>query len=221
MWLGIVTAVAALGLPATAAASAWPQEKGSGFASAAVHLSWPQDIRTWQSTDPTRRYDALYFEYGLTDRLTAGLDLGRAISGAIKSVGFLQLPLTAPDAPLKAAGQLGLGVIDGAEVVRPGLSLGMGWERGWLAADALVEQPLDGNAFDVKLDMTFGLNLPRDRKLILQLQSGQQAGDPAFLRVAPSVVIPLLGPVSAELGGIWGLVGDDSMGLKLGVWTEF
>ena len=83
MWLGIVTAVAALGLPATAAASAWPQEKGSGFASAAVHLSWPQDIRTWQSTDPTGRYDALYFEYGLTDRLTAGLDLGRRDEGKV------------------------------------------------------------------------------------------------------------------------------------------
>ncbi|SFD65463.1 hypothetical protein [Roseivivax sediminis] len=204
-----------------AAAGAWPRERGTWYASGAVHLSWPRAIETWTSTEPTGRYDALYLEYGLTRKLTLGLDLGRAVSGEIKTIGFLQYPITPQDWPIKAAVQLGFGRIAGRQVVRPGLSLGRGWDGGWLAADALVEQPTDGARFDVKLDMTYGIKLPKERKLILQMQTGQQAGDPAFARFAPSVVFPLRGPLSLELGGTWGLTGDNSMGLKIGLWAEF
>ncbi|MHA6347566.1 hypothetical protein [Roseivivax sp. CAU 1761] len=208
--------------PGPAAAGAWPREPGSVFASLATHLSWPQDIATWTSSAPTGRYDALYLEYGLTPRLTLGLDLGRGVSGSAKTAAFLRLPLGPPERDLKLAIELGLGQIDGALRLRPGLNLGYGFARGWLAADLVVEQPLSGAAPDVKLDLTFGLTLPAARKLILQLQAGQQAGDPAFLRLAPSLVVPLgESRFSAEIGGAWGLAGDASMGLKLGLWAQF
>ena len=202
-------------------AAAWPQERGAWFASLTTHLSWPQDITTWASYAPTGRYDALYLEYGLTDRLTVGLDLGRSVSGGGKTVAFLQFPALPETSALKAAVQLGIGQIDGRQVIRPGLLLGLGRDGGWLAGDLLIEQPVTGAPFDIKLDMTWGLNLPKERKLILQVQTGRHAGDPAFVRLAPSIVVPLRGPFSTEIGAAWGLSGDDSMGLKLGIWTQF
>jgi hypothetical protein len=53
------------------------------------------------------------------------------------------------------------------------------------------------------------------------VQTGLPDGQDAFVRVAPSLVVPLRGPVSLETGVTWGLTGDPSMGLKFGVWTEF
>ncbi|ETX13119.1 hypothetical protein OCH239_13140 [Roseivivax halodurans JCM 10272] len=204
-----------------ARAAAWPQERGAWFASLTTQLSWPQDITTWVSTAPTGRFDALYLEYGATEKLTLGLDLGRSVSGGSKTVAFLQYP-TLPDASeLKAAVQLGIGQIDGRQVVRPGLLLGRGREGGWIAADLLIEQPVTGDPFDVKLDLTWGLNLAKDRKLILQVQTGRAAGDMGFVRLAPSLVVPLRGSLSTEIGGTWGLAGDGSMGLKLGIWARF
>lgn len=214
--------LAGLGAAPTVEAGAWPQERGSWFASAAVHLTWPQDVTTWTGLQPTGRYDALYLEYGVTDRLTAGLDLGRSVSGAGKMVGFVRWPLTREGARIRIATELGLGRIEGAAVVRPGLSVGMGWDRGWVAADALVEQPLGGGTgADVKVDVTFGLTGARGRRTLLQVQMGQESGDPAFLRLAPSLVWPLTDHLSVEIGGAYGLVGDASMGVKLGLWADF
>lgn len=211
--------LALLGTDATAAA--WPQERGAWFASLTTHLGWPQDLSSWTSAAPASRYDALYIEYGASDRLTIGLDLGRSVSGGAKTVAFLQFPVLPEASALKAAVQFGIGEIDGREVIRPGLLLGLGRDGGWLAADLLLEQPVTGDPFDLKLDMTWGLNLPRDRKLILQLQTGRHAGDPAFLRLAPSLVVPLRGRLAGEIGMTWGLAGDDSVGLKLGLWSTF
>ncbi len=216
-----IVAVLAAALAGPAAGGAWPREAGSWFASATVHLSWPRDLESWESSAPTARYDALYLEYGMTERLTLGLDLGRSVSGAVKTVAFVQFPVSPEAARVKVAAQLGFGVIDGQQVVRPGLLLGTAWRRGWLAADALVEQPIDGGAPDIKLDLTYGIHLREERKLLLQLQTGREAGDPAFLRLAPSLVTPWRGPLSLEIGGAVGLAGDDSVGLKLGLWAEF
>ncbi|WP_234984155.1 hypothetical protein [Roseivivax jejudonensis] len=204
-----------------AAAGAWPRERGAWFASATVNLTWPQDLGDVDRAAPDGRYDALYLEYGLTDRITLGLDVGRSVSGEAKLVAFAQHPVLPADAPLRAAAQLGIGKIDDRDVLRPGLSVGRGWEGGWLSTDALLEQPFDGTGADVKLDATWGLRLRADRRLILQLQTGKQTGDPAFARLAPSLVMPLRGPLSAEVGGTYGVTGDDSVGLKLGLWAEF
>ncbi len=207
-------------LPAAALAGAWPREKGSVFLSAVSYLSWPQDTTTWISYAPTSRYDTLYLEYGLTARWTIGLDLGRSVSGAEKVVAFARRPLARPEAWLQIAAELGAGQIDGDNVLRPGLSLGMGWDGGWVNADLLAEHFSDRGETDVKLDLTYGRALGR-RKVMLQLQAGQQEGDDAFLRVVPSVVQPLWRDVSLEIGVSYGAMGDDSMGLKLGLWTSF
>ena len=48
--------LAGLGAAPPVEAGAWPQERGSWFASAAVHLTWPQDVTTWTGLQPTGRF---------------------------------------------------------------------------------------------------------------------------------------------------------------------
>ena len=208
-----------LGLQAQA--GAWPRAKGSGFISGAARLSWPQDLAAWTSMMPVSEYYTLYMEYGLSERITIGFDLGRSVSGAGKTVGFAQLPLRDAGRGPAISGQLGFGQISGRTVFRPGLSLGWGLRRGWASVDGVAEIRLDGGGSDVKLDMTYGRNLSKDRKLIVQFQTGDTADDPPFARIAPSLVSPLGKRLKMERGVTWGLAGDNSMGVKMGVWLDF
>ncbi|MCC1492827.1 hypothetical protein J1C49_09420 [Cognatishimia sp. F0-27] len=204
-----------------ARAGAWPREQGTWFLSGSVTLGWPQDMTTATSPEPTQQYNALYIEYGLSDRLTLGLDLGRSVSGGGKTIAFLQYPLRNQDTGLKAAVQIGLGTIDEAPVIRPGFSLGWGYERGWFSADGVAEFGIQTQETDWKLDVTLGRRLNRDRKLILQMQMGAPSSDPPFARFAPSIVFPLNERLKLETGGVWGVTGDTQMGLKIGLWAEF
>lgn len=206
-------------------AGAWPRDKGTWFASVAAQFSWPQDIATLQSVNPTSEYYMLYLEYGLTERLTLGLDLGRSERGTGKTIAFARLPVWARDRPLKLAVELGLGQIDGAPVVRPGFSIGRGirlWDRdGWLSMESQAEIATDSGQADLKLDLTFGLTAQSGRKYLLQVQSGAPADRAAFARLAPSLVIPFGKARYIELGGTYGLTGDETFGVKLGLWQKF
>ncbi len=204
-----------------AEAGAWPRKKGEGFASVSVRLGWPQDMKDWRSLEPTQDYSTLYVEYGLTDRLTLGLDLGHSVSGSGKTVAFLQYPLSQPDKGPRVTAQLGFGMISGDRVVRPGLSLGWGLDKGWLSIDSVAEAHVEKGLTDYKLDVTWGRNLKSGHKIVLQLQTGQPDGRDAFARIAPSIVIPVRDRFKLEAGATIGLKGDDSVGLKFGIWTEF
>lgn len=212
----------------TAQAGAWPREKGTWFVAGATRVAWPQDMRTWTSLEPTEDYQTLYVEYGLTPDWTLGLDLGRSVSGGNKTIAFAQYPLRNRDSGPKVALQFGLGEVAGDTVLRPGLLVGWGLKNGWLTFDTLAEVHTDGGT-DLKMDATYGRNLPGDRKLILQLQTGLQHDDAPFARFAPSLVSPMDNVltrkidarISTEVGATWGLTGDASMGLKMGFWLEF
>ncbi|CUH75370.1 hypothetical protein [Tropicibacter naphthalenivorans] len=221
MWVRVVVLIFCLLTAVQAQAGAWPRTKGTGFGSAAVRLSWPQNIQHWTSAMPTQQYYTLYLEYGLTDRVTLGLDLGRSVSGAAKTVAFVQMPIRNKDSGPKISGQLAFGRVAGDMVIRPGLSLGWGLQKGWFSVDSVAEIHLPDKKTDYKLDITWGRNLPRDRKLILQLQTGDTAEDPPFARFAPSYVRPLKGKYQLETGVTVGLIGDSSMGIKFGLWADF
>ncbi|WP_353471320.1 hypothetical protein PVT71_08265 [Salipiger sp. H15] len=216
----IALACVLLGLaPPPCRAGAWLPPRGTGFASTTTRLTWSQDValQGWQA--PQGRYDTLFLDYGLGDHLALGADLGRSISGGGKALVFLRWPLLGTG-PLRVAAEMGLGRIAGTAALRPGLSVGLGHARGWLNADLLAEMRGTGET-DLKLDLTLGAALPREAKLILQIQSGVQAGDAPFARFAPSVVLPLRRSLQTELGLSWGMAGDTSAGLLLGLWTEF
>src|SRR6056297_663813 len=122
-----------------ACAGAWPRAQGDGFGSVSVRLGWPQDVETWSSLEPTQDYSTIYLEYGLTDKLTLGADIGHSVSGSGKTVLFLQWPLRQTDSGMQASAQLGVGLISGTRVVRPGLSVGWGLETGWISVDLVAE----------------------------------------------------------------------------------
>ena len=110
-------------------------------------------------------------------------------------------------------------------MIRPGLSIGRGFSwgdvSGWLAVDSLAEIGTSNGQLDAKIDMTFGVTMPNDWKYLLQLQTGAPYGDPVFARLAPSVVIPIGPDRYVDIGGHLGLTGDNTYGLKLGVWQKF
>ncbi|GAA4222332.1 hypothetical protein GGQ68_001153 [Sagittula marina] len=208
-------------IPCLVEAGAWPRDAGKGFLSGAVRLSWPQDLADWTSVRPTQDYQTLYLEYGLTERITLGFDIGRSVSGGSKTVAFAQVPLRDKDTGPKLSAQLGFGQISGDMVLRPGLSIGWGVSHGWLTFDAQAEVHLNDGATDYKLDATWGRNFAEDWKAILQLQTGVQHSDPPFVRLAPSLVTPVGRGFKTEMGVTYGITGDSSMGLKIGFWRDF
>ncbi len=212
-------------VPGLSSAGAWPRERGTWFLSSDVRLAWPQDTTQWASLGPTSKYYTIYAEYGLPRNLTLGLDLGHSVSGAGKTVAFLRLALPKFRRSPELSVELGLGVIDGRAVARPGVSAGLGFDTfgtpSWLAADAVVEVVSQPSAADIKLDLTYGVSLENGMKVILQVQSGLPASNPPFARLAPSIALPVGKNRLAEFGVTYGLRGDDSMGIKLGVWQTF
>ncbi|MCT4557820.1 MAG: hypothetical protein N4A61_07140 [Pelagimonas sp.] len=202
-------------------AGAWPREQGTGFASAAVRPSWSRDASAINLRYPQGNYRTIYIEYGVTDRLMLGLDLGRSVSGGTKTVGFLQIPLKSGGPGPAMSLQLGFGEISDTLVARPGFAIGWGIDDGWVSLDGIVEYQIEARQADLKLDATYGRNLRNNRSLILQLQTGKQEGDPYFARFAPSLVSPVGKHVKIETGGAVGLTGDNSIGLKFGIWSEF
>ncbi len=218
----IISAGCLMLLAAQAAhAGAWPRERGTGFAATAVRLAWPQDVAARDMSVPEQQYLTAYVEYGLTDRLTLGLDLGHAVAGGGKTVVFLRMPVHQPDSGMRVSAELGVGRVDGDTVLRPGIALGWGLPKGWLSIDTLAEIDVTSGDTDLKADITWGRNLARDRKLMLQLHLGAPSDEDVFARFEPSLVVPLRKRVKLEAGASWGLTGDDNVGVKFGLWTDF
>lgn len=227
-----IAVLSLLVLAGQAGAGAWPRSEGDGFASAALRLGWPQNLLARSrggeavSLAPTSRYATLFVEYGLTDMLTVGIDVGHGVSGAAKTIGFLRYPLPiATGTAHRFAAELGLGQIDRSATIRPGLSYGYGFgddvRSGWFSIDAQAEMHPRRRDADYKLDVTYGLNLASGRRAILQLQSGQQAGDDPFARLAPSYVMPLSDTRQVELGLTVSLTGEADVGVLIGLWQSF
>ena len=194
-------------------AGAWPRGKGKAFVSA---LTYATEFDT---------YTGLYAEWGVSDRLTFGLDLGRAVSGNAKAVGFLRLHMGDDSRRTRLAWEMGLGRIDGRAVLRPGVNWGRGLRLagrdGWVAADSVAEVFLDTGEIDVKTDLTFGLALTARQSAMIQLQAGARHGDDPFLRLVPSVVSDIGRNTRLELGITQSLLGARETGVKLAVWMAF
>ncbi|MTJ05909.1 MAG: hypothetical protein FH759_14665 [Sediminimonas qiaohouensis] len=217
--LRALTILAMLWAGSAATAGVWMQDPGNGQVI----------VSAYPGTSAASSYSGLYAEFGLTPRLTAGLDTGRAVSGNAKAVVFMRRALPVPGLKgptgLTAAAELGLGRIARQAVLRPGLSLGHGIDgalgQGWLAIDTLAEIGLTRRTLDFKMDMTIGLR-PRDGlRAMLQLQAGQSPDDPPFARLVPSLVMGLGGGMQLELGLAHTLRGPRHTGAKIALWRRF
>ena len=211
-------AIALCALAATqAAAGAWPRGKGRTFLSTSTLSERQAALGGYTQTG------AFYIERGLTDRLTAGLDIGGDGVTPGKTVAFLRWPLWSAERDTKFAAEVGLGRIAAHNALRPGLSLGRGvtvlGHPGWLALDGRTV--LNGRPLQWEGEATFGLS-PRDwLKAILQLQGGGGGDGQVYARFAPSLIIRHAPGRYYELGVTAGLVGAPAVGFKVGIWQEF
>ncbi|PYC47915.1 hypothetical protein DI396_07455 [Litorivita pollutaquae] len=200
-------------------AGAWPRGQGNGFASVSFQLT-DRDF-----LPPVNTYTALYLEYGVTDKITLGLDTGRGVSGKNKTILFASHPLLSTNNGHKFGVDLGFGYLAGEPAIRPGLSYGKGFSTdkgsGWVAVDTVMEYTLTTGRVDLKSDITFGLSYHPTMKTILQLQTGISALDPPFARFAPSFVFKTGEQTNIEVGLAVGLVGDNNYGFKVGMWRDF
>ena len=206
----------------------WPREAGTGFLSLSHSLSEDRA----RPGRPASGYSAVYGEYGLGAGLTLGLDAGRGEAyGDWSALLFLRRPLDGGHGPHRFAAEFGVGRIgaDGADpqaVLRPGLSWGRGmetaWGDGWATLESYAEYRLNDEETALKADLTLGVKPGPDRMLILQFQSGDYPGARPYLRLAPSYVHRLgRGETFLEIGLKAGLAGDETQGLKLGLWRSF
>ena len=213
-----LAALLALVLAGPGRAGAWPRGKGQLFVTTSGYM-------TWSGGPQPTGFAAIYAEWGLSDRVTLGLDLGRGVSGASKTVAFASIPVGKMDGKLRMAVELGLGEIAGKTILRPGLSYGMGFNSklgsGWVALDTVAEMGLETGVLDLKTDLTIGLQPGKRVKTMVQFQAGIQQNDPAFLRVVPSVVWEWREGTSLEIGITKGLIGPDETGLKISLWRSF
>ncbi|MFU1477187.1 hypothetical protein ACM25N_05565 [Roseovarius sp. C7] len=208
-------------LSGMAHAGPWPRAPGTGYLSASTTYF---DAETY--ADPLS-YSTIYLEYGLSDRFTIGLDLGQNDLGAYKAIAFASTPLMAGylGDRLQISAELGAGMVINREALRAGLHLGRGgrvWgdTSGWIAWENLAIFTT-GHRPRITSDLTLGLQANDRTKLIMQLQSGVTPGEPAYVRLAPSIVWQRKPGHHLELGVSAGLENTEDYSLKLGVWREF
>lgn len=215
-------AAVALLLAAPAAAGAWLEAAGEGFAAASATLR----------NSPSRNAPELsyYGAFGAAPRLTLGVDLNSSTGLWGHALIFARLPLH-QGARHRLAAEIGAGGnhLHGRWQVmqRATLSYGQGFETaagrsGWLAVDAAYELRSGGTEAIWKLDATLGLNAPGRPAPMLQLEtSWPQGGAPGFV-LTPSLRYPLPGRRELILGlAVDGGSREPALGLKLGLWQRF
>lgn len=199
----------------SAEAGPWPREKGTGFLSFSVEYDDEDDSV----------FTAAFAEYGITSQLTGGLDLGFADEDIYKAVVFARYPLGSIEPDFIVAVELGVGTADDEAVLRPGLHFGremnLGKKSGWFTIETYAYYQVEADQVEVSTDITLGLNMTDTRKLVLQLQNGNQPMDPDYLNLASSLVIEATPGLHVELGMKAGLKDAGDYALKLGLWHSF
>lgn len=217
---------------AEAAAGAWPREDGATFV--AIGQTFSTGLRTLLAPNQTiDGYSSLYAEYGLTSKLTLGLDAAQG-SGPDASLRtalvFARYPLgQSPWGDLFAA-DLGLGwredSRDGNSArLRAGLAWGRGfetgWGPGWMGIEGSAELLTATNDQIFKADATLGLKPTPKWMLILQAQTGRYNATEPILRIAPSVVRAIGSRGHLQFGLERTVAGGDTIGVRLGAWFSF
>lgn len=224
---GIIMALSAL----RAEAGAWPREEGKTFVSLSqVFTTGTQSLLA--PTETLTSYSSIYAEYGLTGAVTIGFDAGYGMGPEARlatGIDFVRRPIWESPSGQRFAADFGVGwrTQSGEQDVRlrPGIAWGRGfesaWGGGWMGVDASAELMLPSDDTAFKVDFTTGLKPNDDWMVILQVQSGRYPGSGAIARLAPSVVRAIGERSHIQLGLDATVLGDDSIGVKLGTWFSF
>ena len=219
-----------------ALAGAWARTPGEVFLSFSTAMSTDLEALSLGALDPVR-YDSAYLEYGLGQRLTFGLDLGRG-EYVQEAMAFLRYTITPPDTRLQLAGDIGAGrrsveVLGDSTLLRAGLSVGYGFSLeprrwlpqglsgGWASVDAVAIWDMDRDENRWKVEATLGLSASDRLSLMIQAVAEQWPGLDVGYSLNPSVVVQIGQRSSLELGVRTTLSDDPEVGLELGFWRRF
>ncbi|RYH02011.1 hypothetical protein EU805_12585 [Salipiger sp. IMCC34102] len=207
-------------MPQLVDASAWPRGEENSFFS----LSYQYQLNETEDQD----YGSIFAEYGLTEALTFGLDLGyNPVARDRSGIVFLRQSYTMPSGPDVYALELGVGVVDISDntyaVVRPGASWGRGWQSGDLSGWAGIEASYafrgDGSQLG-KVDVTGGIAHEGGSLSLIQIQTSKPSDNDWVATLAPSYVYAVEDDWFLEIGTSLKL-SNGAKSFKLGVWREF
>lgn len=216
----VYAACLALLLAPPADGGAWLEAPGKGFAAASAAYR--------QTGSGAIRELGYYAAYGITPKLTLGVDLNQNADISGHAMIFARLPLRAGQS-YRLAVETGFGgnhyrgqwALMQRTTLSYGRGFGTGRASGWLAIDAAYELRNSGLDAIWKLDATIGLNRPGKAAPMLQVETAKPESGRFSYTLTPSLRYPL--PAGREL--ILGLehrsAGNSSLGLKLGLWQKF
>lgn len=204
-------------LPSSQAqAGAWPRAEGASFLSFSV-----QD----QIDGPDfGAYASLFYEYGLTDTLTFGIDAGGNLDiGDRRAILFLRHPIALGTGANLFAGEIGLGTENGDAALRPGISWGRsyetGWAKGWMGIESSYAL-ISGGGSLAKVDATFGVDHGAGALSILQFQYANGSDGPSTQALEASRIIPVVEGFKIEIGASYEAQYETTQ-VKLGFWKDF
>ncbi|MFQ6547701.1 hypothetical protein AADZ90_007065 [Aestuariibius sp. 2305UL40-4] len=206
----------------SAQAGAWPRGDGNVF------LSFGRTSSVTAPPEVLKGRDlSLFFEYGLTDDLTAGIDLSTGSNGqTATALAFARHPILQDftDHPVAVTLALGIEDLEGGvsvPLLRAGLSWGRGLEKGWLTIDTFYTTAPNSQRTDWKSDVTLGRRFGDHVKGIVQFQTSVSTSGALYSKFAPSGVVTVVEGLDVEIGAIQPIAGDDEIQLKIGVWMSF
>ncbi|EYD72204.1 hypothetical protein [Limimaricola hongkongensis] len=205
-----------------AQAGAWPREAGETFLSFGGIVALSEEDGALSRIDPT-----IYLEYGLTERLTLGLDGYAADDGGSGNLfGWARLPLATGANGDVAAISAGAGAVlvdedDTEAAARLGLHWGRGIEEGWLSIDAQALLALSSLSHEAKIDATWGQSLSPRWTGMLQGQVGYGLDGDAYAKLGASAVLHVAPDLDLRIGLSRAITGDPDAGLSVETWWRF
>lgn len=217
----------ALLAPCTAHAGAWPRGDGNAYVYTAVTGDPAQVSDALNAGLPLPYEWTLYAEYGLTPLWTLGFDGLTDSTGIGRNEASLFVTrAVGPGKRHQFAVSAGLGWREDTKgesyTLRLGGHWGLGLENGWVSADVWTIA-LSGGGTDWKADATYGHRLGKRFVVIGQIQSGQEAGNDPYLKLAPKIGVSFGEDKrqQLELGYVHGALNDTSRKLTLGLSHSF
>lgn len=203
-------------------AGAWARDKGTLFIAAGGNFLLSDGAELPVYYDPT-----VYAEYGLTDRVTLGLDLYSADKGRIASAfGFVGVPVGSITGKTRATVSVGYGYRLNSDtsteaLMRLGVAIGRGLDAGWLSLDASATFGTRDRVWRPKADFTWGHAFDDRWTGTLQLQTGQGYYDDYYAKVSPTIIFKLRENLKINVGAVKALSGDGGSALKIETWLTF
>lgn len=210
-----------LGSVPPALAGAWLQSEGSAF------LSLENKLR--QRGDVNRIETDIYFEYGVSPRLSAGVSILQE-GWQTGHIGlFLKTPLAAKNTSFAVSARADIGAyVSGRQwfgLSKLTFSYGRGFPwgdgYGWLNVDTAIEYRRGETAPFLKLDGTIGRSSGARLRPILKLSFTHIEGEPLIWSVAPGLLLDAGPNLTWTLGLERKQDGRSSNALTLGLWRRF